>query len=220
MELLLENVLAGEEARRVDSRLPRQTRTFGNLDRRYAQPPSTTTLPPPSCLEDNNCSLLPRNYISLPRTTFILVLTLLITLTLTSTLGLAILLYRRHARRRQSQQAKTWGRKSRYLNRISVARKQLDDDFRRQYHGVFVNVVENPELGSDSPVELGWEERVWEMPNVETKREKRLPPLPEIPESVRVREGLGNGVPGANGRGGGRKSLFFCDGVGVWLPKR
>lgn len=92
-----------------------------------------------------------------------------------------------------------------------------------------MNEVENPEMGSDSPVEMGWEERVWEMPNVEVKREKGLPALPtvvEVPEDVRLREGLGsiggggNGRDGRGGATGGRKSLFFCDGVGVWLPKR
>lgn len=115
------------------------------------------------------------------------------------------------------------------MNRISVARKQLDDDFRRRYHGVLVHEGENPEMGSDSPVEMGWEERLWEMPNCQVKRENMkvlppLPPVPEVPESVRVREGLGvggvRGAGGGGGAGGGRKSLFFCDGVGVWLPKR
>lgn len=169
---------------------------------------------------------LPKHHIALPRTAFIVSLTFLLAISLTSSIGLCILLYRHRARRRQSQEAKAWGRKSRYLDRLSVARKQLDDDFRRRYHGVLVNDVENPEMGSDSPVELGWEERAWEMPNVQVRNEKKLPPLPpvpEIPESVRVKEGLGSGLGGAGREGGsdgGRKSLFFCDGVGVWLPKR
>lgn len=177
----------------------------------------------PLCLTGDTCKLTPKSHIAIPRTAFIAVLTLLLTLTLVSTLALAFLLYHHLTRRRQSREAQTWGDKSRYLNRVSIARKQLDDSLRRQYHGVLVHETENPEMGNDSPVEMGWEERVWEVPNVEVKREKRLPPLPEIPESVRVREGLGTTVingPKAAGGANGRKSLFFCDGVGVWLPKR
>lgn len=179
----------------------------------------------PSCLQNSTCVITPANNISLPRIPFILTLTLVLLLTLASTLALAMLLYRRRTRRREALQAEDWGRKSRYLNRISVARKQLDDDFRRQYHGVLINDVENPELRSAEPVELAWEEKLHEVPNVEVKREKRLPalpPVPMIPENVRLKEGLG-GTKGGAGRkegGGGRKSLFFCDGVGVWLPKR
>lgn len=176
----------------------------------------------PLCLEDSTCEILPKGHISLPRTALIASATILIALTFTSTIALGILLFRHHAQRRQAQEAKTWGRKSRYLRRVSMLRKEVDDDFRSRYHGVLVNTVENPEMvGSEcGPVELGWEERICEVPNVQVKREKKLPPLPptlSIPESVRMREGLGGAGSTAQH---GRKSLFFCDGVGVWLPKR
>lgn len=183
----------------------------------------------PGCLQKEACTLTPTTHIAISRAGFIVLLTLLSAITLASTLTLAVLIYHRQARQKQSREASLWGRKSRYLKRVSMVQKQLDNDLRRQYHGVLVNEVENPEMGSDSPVEMGWEERVWEIPNVEVKREKGLPALPtvvEVPEDVRLREGLGSVGGGGKGRDGrvgaigGRKSLFFCDGVGVWLPKR
>jgi len=57
--------------------------------------------------------------------------------------------------------AKTWGRKSTYDNRISQMRKEIDLQFTRQYSGCLHNEPENPEMGTDSPVELMYEERVW-----------------------------------------------------------
>jgi hypothetical protein len=45
-----------------------------------------------------------------------------------------------------------------------MMRKEVDDEFSRKYSGCLVNVDENPEMGSDSPVELMLPERIWEVP--------------------------------------------------------
>lgn len=49
-----------------------------------------------------------------------------------------------------------------------MMRKEVDDSFSRKYTGVLVHeTVENPEMGSDSPVEIGRRDSVvWEMPAV------------------------------------------------------
>ena len=80
-----------------------------------------------------------------------------------------------------------------------MLRKEVDDAFSRQYSGCLVNEPENPEMGSDSPIELMMAERIWE--------------APAVPATAKVQ-----------GRSGGRKSkagsLFFDSGFGVWMPKR
>lgn len=56
-------------------------------------------------------------------------------------------------------------------------------------------IPENPEMGSDSPLEMGTVERVWEVPATNAKS-------------------------GSGTRRDKAKSLFFDYGVGVWMPKR
>lgn len=84
-----------------------------------------------------------------------------------------------------------------------MMRKEVDDSFSRQYSGCLVNEPENPEIGSDSPVELMLPEaRVWE--------------APAVPAAAAVAK--------VQGSVGGRKSkvgsLFFDHGIGLWMPKR
>ncbi|RMX72504.1 hypothetical protein D0869_14549 [Hortaea werneckii] len=95
------------------------------------------------------------------RATFIITLTVSIFFTLVSLLLVTALLYREWSRRRETARAKTWGRKSIYRNRISYAKKAVDLEFSSQYSGCLVNVHENPEMGTDSPVEMGAEQRIW-----------------------------------------------------------
>jgi hypothetical protein len=78
-----------------------------------------------------------------------------------------------------------------------MIRKEVDNEYSRQYSGCLVNVYENPELGSDSPVELMLPERIWEVPAV-----------PRKPVEM-----------DQNQRRGKVKSLFFDHGVGLWMPK-
>lgn len=84
-----------------------------------------------------------------------------------------------------------------------MLRKEVDDAYSRHYGpGCLINPIpENPEMGSDSPVEMGLVERVWE---VEGKT-----------ATAEVIAGKG-----AGGRKSQANSLFFDHGVGVWLPKR
>lgn len=78
-----------------------------------------------------------------------------------------------------------------------MLRKEVDDAYSRQYGpGCFLNPIpENPEMGSESPVEIGAVERVWEVDGGTMEKE------------VGTRKSKG-------------KSLFFDYGVGVWMPKR
>ena len=68
-------------------------------------------------------------------------------------------------------------------------------------------------------MEIGWQEQCWEVPGVpvvpERFREKSLPKLPPLPVTPQHAKRKGE-VTGK----GGRKSLFFCENVGVWMPKR
>lgn len=149
----------------------------------------------------DSCSHLSDKELIISRTAFITSLTICIFITGLSLLALAILLYRETSRRRQLKVARTWGRQSRLGNRISMLRKEVDDSFKRQYSGCLVNEPENPEMGSDSPIELMHSERIWE--------------APAVPAAAKVQQG---------GHGGRRKSkvgsLFFDHRMGLWMPKR
>lgn len=75
-----------------------------------------------------------------------------------------------------------------------MMRKEVDDAYTRHYGpGCLMNPIpENPEMGSDSPIEIMPPERIWEVPAVSAKKDRRSK----------------------------AKSLFFDYGVGLWLPKR
>jgi hypothetical protein len=147
------------------------------------------------------CVLLKPDQLLIPRTTFIVAITLCVFITSLSIIGLTALLYREYARRIESNSARAWGRRSIYNKRLSHARKEIDLSFRNQYSGCLVNMPENPELGSDSPVELMQAERVWEAPAV----------------PAQVATGHAGGA-GRQKRKSKILSLFFDPKAGVWMP--
>ncbi|KAI7219271.1 hypothetical protein KC333_g3080 [Hortaea werneckii] len=130
------------------------------------------------------------------RATFIITLTVSIFFTLVSLLLVTALLYREWSRRRETARAKTWGRKSIYRNRISYAKKAVDLEFSSQYSGCLVNVHENPEMGTDSPVEMGEVQRIWEAPTVPAR----------IATSKDVNKN--------------KRSLHSGDVAGFWMPQK
>jgi hypothetical protein len=76
-----------------------------------------------------------------------------------------------------------------------------------RYSGCLINEPENPFMGSDSPVELMLEERVWEVPAV-----------PALPPEAKGGAGAGGVVK--EERRKSRMSLWFDGGVGVWVPRK
>ena len=144
------------------------------------------------------CVELHSGNIVISKRTLIAAITICVLLTLLSMLAVAALLYREWARRREEQAAQKWGRKSRFNQRISEMRKGVDDEYSRQYKGCLNHEPENPEMGSDSPVELMLPERCWE--------------VPAIPARTADKD--------KNKRKSKTMSLFFDSGVGMWLPKR
>lgn len=134
--------------------------------------------------------------IVISRTTLIVAITICVFLTCISMLAVAALLYREWSRRREAKAAKQWGRKSRVNKRISLMRKEIDNQYSQQYSGCLHQEPENPEMGSDSPVELMLPERVWEAPAIPAQ------------------------TAGRTKRRSKALSLFFDQRVGMWLPKR
>lgn len=140
------------------------------------------------------CTVLQRDQIVLSRATFIVALTVCIAVTCISLLGLLALSYREWDRQRQIRSAKAYGRKSRYVNRISMLRKEVDDAYSRQYSGCLYSEPENPYLVPKSPVELGSVEQIFEVPAKVAR-------------------------PDEENRKSRVKSLFFDGGKGMWFPK-
>ena len=142
------------------------------------------------------CFELDAGKIVIDRKVLIIAICICVLITIASILGVAALLYREWNRRRQAKAAKAWGRKSRVEQRISLMRKEIDNEYSRKYSGCMHQEPENPEMGSDSPIEIGLDDRVWEAPAVparaadNTKRKSRV------------------------------FSLFFDQAIGVWLPKQ
>ncbi|KAF2173820.1 hypothetical protein M409DRAFT_16090 [Zasmidium cellare ATCC 36951] len=166
------------------------------LSTRYIEPRTDAGARPTATGE--SCIKLSDGELITSRTAFITSLTVCIFITGVSLLALTVLLYREINRRREIKAARTWGRQSRLGNRISMLRKEVDDSFKRRYAGCLVNEPENPEMGSDSPVEIMHHERVWEAPAVPAK----------------VHQGRMNARKSKVG------SLFFDHGIGLWMPKR
>lgn len=77
-------------------------------------------------------------------------------------------------------------------------RKELDNEYSRQYSGCLSHPEENPEMGSDSPVELMLPERCWEAPAI---------PATAVDKDKSRRKSKA-------------MSLFFDSRVGLWVPKR
>jgi hypothetical protein len=115
---------------------------------------------------DHNCIELSVHEIVFSRTTLIIVLTLCVAITGLSLLILMAVGYRAWIRHRQDKVARSHGRNSKYMQRISMMRKEVDSSYSRQYSGCLVNEPENPFLVPRSPVELMHSERVWEAPDV------------------------------------------------------
>lgn len=126
---------------------------------------SPSSLPIP---EDDNqtCVQLSVHEIVFSRTTLIIVLTLCVAVTSFSLLVLCAVGYRAWLRHRQDKIARRHGRNSKYMQRISMMRKEVDSSYSRQYSGCLVNEPENPFLVPRSPVELMHGERVCEAPDV------------------------------------------------------
>lgn len=149
----------------------------------------------PDQTNQHKCTALKEGQIVLSRTTFIVALTICIALTCISLAGVIALGYREWDRQRQIRSARAFGRKSRYINRISMLRKEVDDTFSRQYSGCLYTEPENPFLVPKSPVELGVAEKVFEVPAMAARPE---------------------GINGKNRV----KSLFFDGGRGQWFTKQ
>nr|POE78020.1 hypothetical protein CFP56_09661 [Quercus suber] len=149
----------------------------------------------------------PTDYdVVLSRSAYIAMVSVCVLTTTISIVILAVLAYRTYSQHRSSQAARSWGRKSIWNQRISVMRKEVDDMYTRQYKGCWQSqVVENPEMRSDSPIELMLPERVWE-----------VPAIPALPSAVAADK---HGRKSWKERKE-RLSLFFDQGVGVWMPKR
>ncbi|KAK6431626.1 hypothetical protein LTR95_012213 [Oleoguttula sp. CCFEE 5521] len=157
--------------------------------------------PAPIASSSITCDILSPNTITLKKSTFIAALTICVLTTLLSLTALAVIALREHNRRRRDKSARDQGRKSRYVNRISTMRKEVDTSFSRQYSGCLYVEPENPYLQPRSPVELHHEEwpRVFEVPAV-----------PTIPtEAARM-----------NDRDRKGRSLVFDGGKGQWYPRR
>lgn len=124
---------------------------------------SPTSLPED---DDHTCIQLSVHEIIFSRTTLIVVLTLCVAITGFSLLVLAAVGYRAWLRHREDKIARSHGRNSKYMQRISMMRKEVDNSYSRQYSGCLVNEPENPFLVPRSPVELMHSERVCEAPDV------------------------------------------------------
>ncbi|KAK5168620.1 uncharacterized protein LTR77_005929 [Saxophila tyrrhenica] len=134
------------------------------------------------------------------RRTLIVTLALCALLTLLSMAAASLLLYREIARRRQTKVAKKWGRQSRFNHRISLMRKEIDTEYSKHYTGYLQHEPENPEMGSDSPVEMMPPERLCE-----------VPAIPALAANKNA------GTPKGRWK---TMSLVFDQGVGMWMPKR
>lgn len=89
---------------------------------------------------------------------------------------------------------------------MSHIRHQINASYDSQYKGCLVTTFENPEMGSESPVEMtGVDERVWEVPAV--------PAVPAVPKRAKV-----DARDKKERRS--RVSLFFDYGVGLWVSKK
>jgi hypothetical protein len=131
--------------------------TVPYLHPREDMPATESTIPA-------NCATVDDDHIMISRSTLIITLTIAVFIVCVSILGLSVMLYREWHRQKQNRNARVQGRKSRYLHRISVMRKEVDDSFSRQYTGCLQVEPDNPFLQPRSPVELMYEERVCEVP--------------------------------------------------------
>jgi hypothetical protein len=119
---------------------------------------------------DHTCIELSVHEIVFSRTTLIIVLTLCVAITGLSLLILAAVGYRAWLRNREDKIARNHGRNSKYVQRLSMMRKEVDREYTRQYSGCLVSEPENPFLKIGSPVELGDREGIWEVDGSDVER--------------------------------------------------
>ena len=81
--------------------------------------------------DDHTCIELSVHEIVFSRTTLIIVLTLCVAITGLSLLTLAAVGYRAWIRHRQDKDARSHGRNSKYMQRISMMRKEVDSSYSR-----------------------------------------------------------------------------------------
>ncbi|CAK1367252.1 hypothetical protein CB0940_10557 [Cercospora beticola] len=195
------------------------TRNTGTLAARSA----------PACYELQNHEIV------ISRATLIAVVVLCSILTISSIVLFSVLLCRKWRRSRESRNAEVWGRQSFYRHqdnrRVSLARKDVDDEFSRQYRGVLGTVVETQELGAESvAIERGTRVEAWD-----DEKEKLRPKFVDV--ELDLESGYDEGVTrkfevvagkvrpkgsdgGARASTMSRVSLFWSEAVGVWMPKR
>ncbi|KAM3413938.1 hypothetical protein BST61_g10609 [Cercospora zeina] len=189
------------------------------------------------------CYQLQDHEIVLSRATLIAVITVSSVLSIFSIVLFSVLFYRQWRRSRQIRNAKVWGRQSFYHHqdneRISYASKTVDDEISRRYRGVLGTVIENPEMGNDEPVEMGQGKRgeVWEVQGraLDIEKERLRPKFIDV--DLDLENGDEEGVTrklevvdgkvrpkvsdsGVRAKKMSRVSLFWSEGVGVWMPKR
>lgn len=153
--------------------------------------------------EASSCAEFQSGDIIIPRTTFIISITVCLALISASWLALAVLLIRVSARRRRANAAKQWGRKSRFDARISMMRKEVDMEYSRQYSGCLQHPPENPCMGSDDAVEMPHpEDQIWEAPAVPPKTITIAEPT--ISKEKRANKGV---------------SMFFDNMSNLWISK-
>lgn len=181
------------------------------------------------------CYELQDHEIVVSRATLIAVITLCSILTIFSIVLFSILLYRKWRRSRQSRNAEVWGRQSFYRHqdnrRVSLARKNVDDEFSRQYREALGTVVEIQELGSAEFVEMerGTRGEAWG-----DEKEKLRPKFVDV--ELGLESGCDEAVTrkfevvdgkvrpkGSDCRAQASKmsraSLFWSEAVGVWMPR-
>lgn len=115
----------------------------------------------------NSCTIS-SDQITIRRSAFIAGVSICAIITTISLVAITFVAFREWRKRKQNQKAKAWARQTLFgLNgRISMMKKEVDDSFSRQYKGVLIHeTMENPEMGSESPVEIGRRDSMmWEMP--------------------------------------------------------
>jgi hypothetical protein len=121
----------------------------------YASPAFPRSQPSGSNTTDL-CLQLEGGKIAISKRTLIIAFALCAFITCTSILAAAALVYREYARRQQVKAAKAWGRKSRFDQRISLMRKEVDTQYTQKYSGCLQHAPENPEMG-----ELCLSQRLW-----------------------------------------------------------
>ncbi|EMC96037.1 hypothetical protein BAUCODRAFT_24991 [Baudoinia panamericana UAMH 10762] len=100
---------------------------------------------------------------------FVLAITLCVVTICLCLAGLAVLARKQWIRQRQARADTSKSRLSTYTHRLSRARREIDACYTRRYRGVLAHPVENPEMGSDSPILLWTEPRICEAPAVPAK---------------------------------------------------